>query len=35
MNDKTSRIFYDNLKKYINIFNLNQADVDNLCGVTK
>ena len=35
MNDKTSMIFYDNLKKYINLFNLNQAVVDNLCVVTK
>lgn len=35
MDDNTSRIFSDNLKKYMNLFNLNQADVANLCGVTQ
>ena len=35
MNDNTSMIFSNNLKRYMNLFNLNQADVANLCGVTQ
>ena len=35
MNDNTSRVFSDNLKKYMNLFNLNQSDVADYFGIIK